>query len=143
MFAAEKLDDSLDFNLVKVVNKFRSHVSRKLRHLDMTSEQWVVLARLWELEGLNQKELAEKIHKDQANTTRILDKVVKKGWVRRLPSADDRRAYRIYLTDEGKRIVETTYPVVLTVKETLAKGVTPRERETLLTLLHKISQNLD
>ncbi len=138
-----KLDESLDFNLVKVVNKFRCQIGRQLKHLDMTSEQWVVLARLWEADGLNQKELAEKTLKDQANTTRILDKVVKKGWVQRLDAIDDRRAYLIYLTDEGKHVVQTTYPLVAQVKEKLAKGLTDGEIKTLLTLLDKLSLNLN
>ena len=137
-----KLDKALDFNLVKVVNKFRCQVGRELKHLDMTSEQWVVLARLWEEDGLSQKELAERILKDQANTTRILDKVVKKGWVQRLDAIDDRRAYLIYLTDEGKDVVQTTYPLVARIKEKLAKGLTDEEIHTLLALLNKLSLNM-
>lgn len=138
-----KLDESLDFNLVKVVNKFRCQVGRQLKHLDMTSEQWVVLARLWEEDGLNQKELAEKTLKDQANTTRILDKVVKKGWVQRLDAIDDRRAYVIYLTDEGKHVVQTTYPLVAKVKEKLAKGLSSEEINMLIALLDKLSMNMN
>lgn len=139
----QKLDKSLDFNLVKATNKFRCQVGRQLKHLGMTSEQWVVLARLWEEDGLNQKELAEKTLKDQANTTRILDKVVKKGWVQRLDAVDDRRAYCIYLTDEGKHVVQTTYPLVAQVKERLAQGLTDEEISTLLTLLDKLSLNME
>lgn len=138
-----KLDDSLDFKLVRVVNKLRCQIGRQLKHLDVTSEQWVVLARLWEQDGLNQKELAEKILKDQANMTRILDKVVKKGWVQRLDALDDRRAYHLYLTTEGKRVVETTYPLVGQMKEKLANRLTDQEIKTLMSLLDKMSQNLD
>ena len=138
-----RLDDSLDFKLVRVVNKLRCQIGRQLKHLDITSEQWVVLARLWEQDGLTQKELAEKILKDQANMTRILDKVVKKGWVQRLDALDDRRAYHLYLTSEGKRLVETTYPLVVQMKEKLANRLTDQEIKTLMALLDKMSDNLD
>ena len=109
----------------------------------MTSEQWVVLARLWEQDGLNQKELAEKILKDQANMTRILDKVVKKGWVKRLDAVEDRRAYLLYLTDEGKRMVETTYPLVTQVKEKLESRLTDQEIKAVMSILDKLSDSLD
>jgi len=74
------LDNSLDFMLVRVVNKLRCQIGRQLKHMDLTSEQWAVLARLREEDGLTQNELAKRILKDQANTTRILDKVEKKDW---------------------------------------------------------------
>ncbi|AJE03503.1 MarR family winged helix-turn-helix transcriptional regulator [Geobacter pickeringii] len=137
-----RLDNSLDFNLVKVVNKLRCQIGRELKHLDITSEQWGVLARLWEQDGLNQKELAEKLLKDQANTTRILDKLVKKGWVQRVDALNDRRAYLIYLTDEGKRIVQEAYPLVFTVKDKVAKGFTDLEIESLKAMLNRVLQNL-
>lgn len=139
----QKLDNSLDFKLVRVVNKLRCQIGRQLKDLDMTSEQWVVLARLWEQDGLNQKELAEKILKDQTNTTRILDKVVKKGWVQRLDAVVDRRAYLLYLTDEGKRMVETTYPLVTQVKEKLESRLTDEEIKVVMSILDKLSQGLD
>ncbi len=142
MSADQKLDDSLNFSLVRVVNKLRWHIGRQLKQFDMTSEQWVVLARLNEQDGLNQKELAEKILKDQANTTRILDKLVKKGWVQRLDSLDDRRAYLIYLTDEGRRMVETTYPLVVQIKTKMAQGLTGSEIDVLKGLLNRLSRNL-
>ena len=139
----QKLDDLLDFNLVKVVNKLRYQIGSQLRHLDITSEQWGVLARLWEQDGFNQKELAEKLLKDQANTTRILDKLVNKGWVQRVDSPDDRRVYLIYLTEKGKRIFEENYPLVSQVKEKLEKGLTDREIESLKAILKRILQNID
>lgn len=137
------LDESLDFKLVKVVSKLRNQIGRQLRHLDMTSEQWGILARLREQDGLNQRELAEKNLKDQANMTRILDKIVKKDWVMRVDSLDDRRAYLIYLTEEGKRVAEATSPLVDQVKEKLTRGLTDNEIQAFVAIVEKMSQNLD
>jgi DNA-binding MarR family transcriptional regulator len=137
------LDESLDFKLVKVVSKLRNQIGRQLRHLDMTSEQWGILARLREQDGLNQRELAEKNLKDQANMTRILDKIAKKDWVKRVDSLDDRRAYLIYLTEEGKRVAEATSPLVAQVKEKLTRGLTDNEIQAFIAIIEKMSQNLD
>ncbi|TWJ17588.1 MarR family winged helix-turn-helix transcriptional regulator [Geobacter argillaceus] len=139
----EKLDNALDFMLVKVVNRLRCQIGRQLKHLNMTSEQLVVLVRLWEQDGLSQKELADKIFKDQANTTRILDKVEKKGLVRRVDALNDRRAYLIYLTDEGKRCVEQCNPLVLHIKAKMFNGLTDNDSEALRRTLDTISRNLE
>ncbi len=139
----EKLDNALDFMLVKVVNRLRCQVGRQLKHLNITSEQLVVLVRLWEQDGLSQKELADKIYKDQANTTRILDKIEKKGLVRRVDALNDRRAYLIYLTDEGKRCVEQCNPLVLNIKAKMFNGLTDNDSAALRRTLDTISRNLE
>jgi len=137
------LDNSLDFMLVRVVNKLRCQIGRQLKHMDLTSEQWAVLARLREEDGLTQNELAKRILKDQANTTRILDKVEKKGLVRRVDALNDRRTYLIYLTDEGRHAVEVCNPLVQQVKEKITEVLTEDEITALRRMLDIISQNLD
>lgn len=137
------LDNSLDFMLVRVVNKLRCQIGRQLKHMDLTSEQWAVLARLREEDGLTQNELAKRILKDQANTTRILDKVEKKGLVRRVDALNDRRTYLIYLTEEGRHAVEVCNPLVQQVKEKITEVLTEDEITALRRMLDIISQNLD
>jgi len=136
-------DDPIGLALVKVVGKFRCQIGRRLKHLDLTSEQWGVLACMWEKGGLNQKELAEKLVKDQANMTRILDKLVKKGWVQRLDAVDDRRAYLLYLTDEGRHLVEVAAPLVGEVKAKLVSKIAEPELQMMLTVLEKMARNLE
>ncbi len=137
------LDNSLDFMLVRVVNKLRCQIGRQLKHMDLTSEQWVVLARLREQDGLTQNELARRILKDQANTTRILDKVERKGLVRRVDALNDRRTYLIYLTDEGRHAIEVCNPLVQQVKEKITEVLTEDDTTALRRMLDVISRNLD
>jgi DNA-binding MarR family transcriptional regulator len=137
-----KLDDSLDFRLVKVVTRFRSQINCQLKQFDITSEQWVVLHRLQEQDGINQKELSEKILKDQANTTRILDKLIKKGLVKRLDAIDDRRAYLIYLTDQGRVVLDKGFPLVVQVRERMEQALSEDEVATLAVLLDKVANNM-
>ena len=137
------LDNSLDFMLARVVNKLRCQIGRQLKHMDLTSEQWVVLARLREQDGLTQNELAKRILKDQANTTRILDKVERKGMVRRVDALNDRRTYLIYLTDEGRHAIEVCNPLVQQVKEKITEVLTEDDTTALRRMLDVISRNLD
>lgn len=138
-----KLDDSLGFIINKTALRIKCELGRSLKKYDLTTEQWVLLHRLWETEGLLQKELAEHIMKDQPNTTRILDKLEQKSLLRRESSATDRRAYMVYLTDVGRDLVEAIYPIVRQVKKKECRGISEEEIELLKSLLNRVWKNMD
>jgi len=69
--------------------------------IDLTPEQWSLLAQLWQADGKNQQELCDCAHRDKPSTTRLIDNMVKKGLVERVPCQVDRRANLIYVTPKG------------------------------------------
>lgn len=136
------LDESPGFLINKVALKIKCELGRRLKPFDLTTEQWVVLHRLWDKDGLSQKELADLIFKDQPNTTRILDKLSQKGLIRRFDNAEDRRAFLIYLTDEGKETVRTLFPLDGEIRAVACRGVSDEELALLRSLLNRIWNNL-
>jgi DNA-binding MarR family transcriptional regulator len=137
------MDGSLSFVISKAALRIKSELGRRIKAYDVTPEQWVLLHRLWEKDGLSQKELAAQIVKDQPNTTRILDKLGQKGLIRRANNADDRRAFVISLTDAGRELVSILFPLVQEVRENACRGVSDEEIALLKSLLNKISKNLE
>ena len=136
------LDESVGFLISKTSLKMKNHLYQHFKPFDITSEQWGLLARLWETDRVSQKELADKTCKDQPNITRILDKLEGKGLIKREANPDDRRAFVVHLTDEGQKLKEVLVPIV---KESLAlalKGIPHDEVEQLKGLLNKIYNNL-
>ncbi|GIP40852.1 transcriptional regulator [Paenibacillus sp. J31TS4] len=128
--------------------------NRKLVHLlthqfkpyDITPEQWNILRRLEERDGIKQKELATAAGKDQTTITRILDNLEKKQAVRKAVKAGDRRSYLIYLTEEGRRILRLLQPVFEETMDKVLSGI-PGERlaafqETLDQLQAKADEEL-
>lgn len=79
--------------------------------VNITSEQWGVLKCLWQEEGISQSEIAEKVDKDKASITRILDIMQKNNLIKRCDDELDRRSYRIFLTEEGKSLENKLKPV--------------------------------
>ncbi len=111
--------------------------------IDVTSNQWVVLNRLKEEEGLTQSELARRTFKDTANITHIIDLMVKRDLVKRVTVESDRRAFNIFLTEKGKSMLEIMPQIVLSVLDRATKGIPRKDVEVTMSVLSKIIANLN
>lgn len=55
-------------------------------------------------DGISQNELAVSLNLAKSTVSRLVSKIVKRGWVRREQNQLDRRAYQLYLTGQGEQI---------------------------------------
>jgi MarR family transcriptional regulator, organic hydroperoxide resistance regulator len=118
------LNESLGFWL------YRSHmlVSAALRKTfkdagyDLTPEQWAVLLRLREKEGLNQSQLGEKSAKDRHNITRILKQLDKRGYIEKRHIENDKRPFHIYLSPAGRSLLKELRPLILKHHDLMYEG---------------------
>lgn len=137
------LDESLGFIIYKTHLKLKSHLNQLFKPFDITTEQWGILARLWEQDGVAQKDLAEKTHKDQPNVTRILDKLEQKGLIRRELNPGDRRAFSVFLTKEGFSLKSHLVPLAENSMEKALQGFNPEEIQILKASLNRIFDNIE
>ncbi len=137
------LDDSPGFIMHRASLRYRCEMGRRLKAYDITTEQWAALCRLREQDGLSQKELADRIVKDQPNLTRILDKLEQKGLIRRMDNANDRRAFFVHLTPEGESLMEKLIPIAKEVSVDAFAGFTKEEAASLKNLLNRVWRNLE
>ena len=110
---------------------------------DVTPEQWVVLYRLYESQGLTQVELGERTVKDKTSITRILDRLESKALAERRRDANDRRSQRIFLTAEGRGLVEHLVPLVRAYATEAFADVPSEDRDHLRRILANIETRLD
>jgi len=139
------LDNSVGFQIYKTALALKANLQRALRDegLDVTPEQFSVAMRLWEAEGLTQNEIAERTFKDKANITRLIDALEKKGLVYRKSDADDRRRYRIFLTDEGRGLRKRMLEAATKALRLATAGVSDSEMDEVRTVLRKIYGNIE
>ncbi|HUW53440.1 MAG TPA: MarR family transcriptional regulator [Rhodanobacter sp.] len=76
--------------------------------LDLSFTQYLILKKAQQLGPLSATELARAVELDGGAMTRQLDHLERKGYLRRSPHAQDRRALRIELTDAGSRMWQDT-----------------------------------
>lgn len=139
------LDDSFGYliNLAAQRLKYELHQTFQAKGYDITPEQWAVLNRLWEEDGLSQVELAERTFKDKPGTTRILNLLEKKGAIVRRPDESDRRVLRVYLTKMGRDLKEKLIPCAQDVLTKSGKNLTKEELAQFKLILHRILNNLE
>ncbi|AJE04308.1 MarR family winged helix-turn-helix transcriptional regulator [Geobacter pickeringii] len=136
------LEESIGFTVYRTALKLRAEMARRLKSFDITPEQWSVLTRLAEADGLPQKQIAESTFKDQPTTGRIIDRLVEKGLVRREANPEDRRGFLVFLTEEGRRLRDKVVPVAARMNEDAGSLLSVEERKNLLALLRKVNANL-
>ncbi len=110
---------------------------------NVTSEQWGVLSKLWESDGIHQAELAEKVNKDKHNITRILNLLEKNGFVKRVRDTGDRRLSKVYLTERGRFLKGKLPPVAKKVLLSAVGKLGHEEIEALWRILPVMVDNLE
>ncbi len=123
--------------------KHKLHNLFKSKGYSATPEHWAILNLLEGDEGLSQSELAGKTTKDKTNITRILDVMQKNGLIQRRKNKNDRRVYRIFLTDKGRALQSTLAPFVLEIDNQACIGLSAEELNELKKLLTKMYANFN
>lgn len=110
---------------------------------DVTPDQWVVLYRLHETDGLTQVGLGERTVKDKTTVTRILDRLESRKLLIRRRDPDDRRSQRLHLTPEGEATVRRLVPLVRAFAAEAYADLTEDDKDSLRRLLMRIEVRLD
>lgn len=139
------LQKSLGFKLELASRLTTGNFSKKLKEdkFLITPEQWGVINFLLHEDGLTQNQISKLVGKDHTCVSRLIENLIKKNIVKKLPDPDDKRINLIYLTEDGKKIQNS---VVHTVKENLDKvfsNVTDEEKIIFSKVLDKIIKNLE
>jgi len=91
--------------IVATGNALLREANRLFKPLGITAVQFNVLNLLSDVPGgLRPSDLTRMLVVDPSSTTYVLDRMEALGWLSRVNDADDRRALRIVLTAEGRRL---------------------------------------
>ena len=132
----------LDNSQGYIIHRLDMQMSLGLKHafqakgFNITPEQWGVLNRLWENEGIHQSALAERASRDRHNITRILNLLEKNGFIHRIPDGEDKRRLNVYLTEEGKALKKKLIPIAIDYLQKCFQGL-PQEEIGGLRRIHE------
>ncbi|WP_138494791.1 MarR family winged helix-turn-helix transcriptional regulator [Paenibacillus pinistramenti] len=135
------LDESLGFLLGVAYRKVAQLFQHHLKDHNMTPEQWAVLYRISEEDGMIQREIGRRAEKDKPTTTRILASLEEKGLIRKVGGTEDRRSVRVYITPEGRTKVQQIEPLERAAMEEARAGFSDEEYKLLMGLLGRLIRN--
>lgn len=139
------IDNSLGFIVAKTHYFMKSYFSKLINdnELNITTEQWAILNAVYHNPGASQTDLARACLKDKTNVTRILDLLVKKGYVIRNRDLNDRRIYSITLTDSGESVLNQLINISDNANKTFISDLNRDEYFELMQRLKIISSSIE
>ena len=105
---------------------------------DLTPVQFAALDAIHTYPGTDQAHVADLIGYDRATIGGVIDRMVKKGWVRRVVSEQDRRARELSLTAKGDTVRLTALPTIEQLQQEILKPLNPADQATLMRLIRQI-----
>jgi DNA-binding MarR family transcriptional regulator len=138
------LDDSIGYTFNIIATLLKRELNEEFRRagLDIMAEQWALIYRLYQQDGINQQELAELTSRDNASVTRSLLVLEKKRFIERRQSEQDRRNRLLFITSEGRLLLPQLVTCAERVLQRATQGISQREIEFLNGLVRQMIQNL-
>ncbi len=97
-----QLHNSFTFWICRLASAMQEQFNHDLEALDITWPQWMVMNVLHHSSSNTPAQIAEQIGVDRSAVTRLLDRLEKKGLVKREHDQLDRRSVKVRITDPGK-----------------------------------------
>lgn len=110
--------------------------------LKFSKTELFTLLFLYKMKELTMTELVDYINVPMSTATGIGDRLVKKGYILRDRSDEDRRIVILKLTKEGIDFVENIKGLILKYIDLVLKDLTDEEKQFLLKVALKIINNL-
>ena len=127
-----------------VLRSARLIINAGLTPLQLTGAEGDILFHL--LTGSNesaQEELARQLDIGKAAISRVVDSLEAKGYVLRMKSAWDKRAYSICLTEKGHSIGKDIIGINETIYRRVKSAIADEELVLIESMLKRVSMNLD
>ena len=131
------------FNLLKTASWLEELIKEALKPYGLTHAQLNALYVLFERDPapVSANELKERILVRNPDVTRLLDRLVDKGYVSRETCPGNRRKIDISLTDQGKKLfMEAHLAAKEAVGDFFERKITEEEAVELRRILHKVRE---
>ena len=129
--------------MVSLYMKLNAIQTFRSKNFNVTPEQFYILFLVYESDGLYQRQLSQRLLKDRANITRMINILEERNLVCRKADANNKRIHKIYLTEDGIKKVEDMLPALRQIETFIYNGVSKEEKDILTKILYKILSNLE
>jgi DNA-binding MarR family transcriptional regulator len=112
---------------------------KTIKESGLTVGQFGVLEALYHKGPMRISVVTEKILSTGGNMTVIINNLTKNGLIEKNKDIKDRRATIIQLTKNGEKLMKSRFPAHIKNIDTIFSPLTCEEKETLISLLKKLS----
>jgi len=139
-----ELEQAIGLNVNRTAFLMTEEIARRFSGcgLRLSAQDFGILYRLLKHGSTTQVEIAAMMMRDKTTITRRIDRLVKKRLVARNPDPDDRRCFRIALTEAGRRALGIMVPLVRDFQHEVLDGIPDEEKAVTIRTLQHISERL-
>lgn len=132
------LADRIGFLLAKSHAVAHARGNEALAPLGLHIKEYAGLNVLNATGPLSQQELGEVLGVDRTTMVAVVDELERKGLVQRDRNPDDRRAYALAVTDEGRSMLRRSRRLLATAERKFVAPLSPAEVDQLRDLLLRL-----
>ena len=129
--------------IARVRMAFLDELDARLAPLDLKATDYVVLVTLATGDVETASSVCSVLAHDPGAMTRKIDALEKRGLVRRVRSAEDRRAIKLELTPEGRKLYPKALAAAVEMANEFLEGFTKAEVKALEGFLKRILENVE
>ncbi|WP_313604976.1 MarR family transcriptional regulator [Rhizobium sp.] len=119
-------------------------IDEKLAESGLTDASWTPLIYLHRLgDGMLQKELAAASGLDESSLVRLIDILSKRGLLERRIDPGDRRARRLFLTDQGRKTAFAIREQLVTLEKELLADFSDTDIAAVLRVCERVEDRIE
>lgn len=142
------MSDKTSSELYDALQKLNRYIHRS-KHREMNIKDGIhrgqrkLLLLISENNGIIQRDLAEILDMRPSSLTEMLSNLEKNSLIRREQDEKDRRVMHVYLSEEGKVVLENIKKINNSLPDSIFKCLTTEDKEKMLEMINKVNNNLE
>lgn len=132
--------EALNAAVSQLVRAYQFRDRDRICCYDISVTQCYALEALVERGPSRSQALADALMLDKSTTTRVVDALVKKGYVVRQAEAEDARALALSVTREGRALYERINNELVEQQASLIQGLDPEVRRASIEVIRRLAR---
>lgn len=138
------LEERFSMALHNTARVWRQAIDRRLKDVGVGQAGWMAIANIAKSKAaLSQIELANRLGVEGPTVVSLVDRLVKAGYVERLPSETDRRIKHVVLTDAGQALYGKVRTAAEAYRRELLEGIDKARLQAATGLLEELQAKVE
>lgn len=140
MNKSKTTEQSVFFSLEKTSKVIKEKINEYLKEkqVNLTGMQWICLDAIYLNPGITQKALSQLLFKEEASISRIVKKLLEKGFLYRKKQSLDNKTQNLYASPNGIGLVQMHQKNIQSTFRDIFKNVYDREMNIVNDILKRV-----
>jgi len=135
------LTHHLTYRIARLQARLNAQATSLLKtHAQISLSEWRVIAMLANPKVETQKDVLEAMGLDKGQISRTIQRLVQKGMIVPISSAEAQRERGLKLTEKGRHLVERMVPIMMQRQAHLQSGLDEAEIDQLFDFVNRLEQ---